>query len=188
MNEIKVFMKTNSNGIEFLYDDTENVNNKAIEKIIKFTIERKGYFRKDLCCFGVPKIWNSKQAKKVFEALELNIKIINEDSAISLPLHKHLLGRGKYSNKKWEEIDTEYLRWIVSKKDIKNIQFQELAYTEIKRRNFNFSVENEIVNFGKHKGTKWGNLPKDYLAWLVKTIEHTSEKYINAKQILDNQG
>lgn len=42
------------------------------------------------------------------------------------------------------------------------------------------------VHFGKHRGEKWADVPRDYLRWILKSdfdrdVEHTARHYLNGK-------
>jgi len=64
-----------------------------------------------------------------------------------------------------------YLNWMLAGTQEQN-KYWNLAYVEKKRREFkvNFNIE-EAVNFGKYKGSRWIDLPIEYLRWLSENLE-----------------
>jgi exodeoxyribonuclease X len=44
------------------------------------------------------------------------------------------------------------------------------------------------INFGKHKGAKWGDVPADYLQWIVIRSDMDRDAKANAKRELRARG
>ncbi len=63
-----------------------------------------------------------------------------------------------------------------------------MAYTEIKRRHSaSIDLENEIIRFGKFRGEKWINLPRDYLQWAIDKFPQDREEHKIAKLVLSKK-
>jgi exodeoxyribonuclease X len=44
-----------------------------------------------------------------------------------------------------------------------------------------------IVNFGKHKGQRWDELPSDYLMWMIRVPDMSDDRKWNAQRIINNR-
>lgn len=44
-----------------------------------------------------------------------------------------------------------------------------------------------VINFGKHKGTPWSELPKDYLEWMIGAPDMDDDRKFTAKHYLENR-
>jgi uncharacterized protein (DUF3820 family) len=91
-----------------------------------------------------------------------------------------LVDFGKYQGNTWKDVPSDYLVWLSRNYDDDK---QKLAITELKRRESlpeyeqnskdKQRVMQESISFGKHKGTKWCDLDRGYLEWLVNNFNNS---------------
>lgn len=74
--------------------------------------------------------------------------------------------------------DIDDIKIVVSLGEIKVTEQIQQFYGKSVLYNMNKSKtmidEDIVMPFGKHKGTKMGDLPIDYLKWLAETVDETT--------------
>jgi len=169
-NDETVFHMRNMNKLDY----------KTLNTLEEFSTSRQGFFRKDLKKFSVRKKWTAVIAKQVFELLEINVQFGVPAEVLAEQLHKQRISFGQHSGTRWEDIPLKYLKWMLTREENHNWY---LANAEVKRRNTTSSIDiDTCIQYGKHKGMKWRDLPHNYLSWLSENLEknHTDLTFARA--------
>lgn len=101
------------------------------------------------------------------------------------PIHKadDVLMFGKYKGQSLSDIykmDYQYLYWLETTDRFFKIDFEELKRLHPNvERPFGISISERIIDFGKYKGKRFGEIKDDtsYLEWLVSIEKISKEDY-----------
>jgi len=174
--QLEVIEKTN--GVDFIMKNFNDLPLSTIKELKTFALKRDGYFRYDLQQFGIKRRLNVTQILQIFEALEMNVTLIETPQEMEeSPLCNQRIDFGKYKDFKWKEIPLNYLKWLYKENENK------FAYEEMKRRKNRLpDIKTETIKIGKYKGRKWIDVPIDYLEWIVTDFheEHEIHKFAKA--------
>ena len=90
-----------------------------------------------------------------------------------------VIGFGKFKGTKWIDLENDYLRWL--SQNI-NSDDRQTAIAELERRETRPVKKDpkelkEKIGFGKYRGRTWGELPKDYLVWVVSNLQGEVKRY-----------
>lgn len=170
----------------FYMHNLNNLNPLTIEKLKDFAYSRQGFFSQDAAQMSVRKKWSQDTARQVLELLEFTVEFTFPVSQRTEDLLcQQRVSFGLHQGKKWEEVPTNYLQWLLTTEENHNWY---MAHTELKRRNNSSQIDIEKrINYGKYKGTMWKDLPNEYLAWLVNNFEEDHPDYIFAKAAISYQ-
>lgn len=172
---------------EFSIKNPKDLTKKDKQIIYEFVNTRGGYFREDLNKFGIKKKWDLAYVNKLFKALELSFVVYDEsEEKEEEKLCNQLVNFGKYRSSQWKDVPLDYLNWALKNLDESEPEVTELAYTEIKRRR-NELKENPIINFGKHQGKTYGELPNDYLRWLNSNLKFDDPRKVYVQTALESR-
>lgn len=157
----------------------QELDNTVLEKLIRFSWGRDGEIDYDTKEIKIKRRWDIDIAKAVFK--QLGIEVCFEKIAAIVPLYQQEVLFGAHKGKTWQSVPSAYLDWMLSNAQEQN-QYWNFAYAEKKRREFevNFNIE-EIVNFGKYKGSKWVDVPMDYLKWLSENLKDDNPNRVLAQ-------
>lgn len=185
MKLIKVFMDYNGEHTVFEILNYKSLDNETLVALDNFAHKKNGYFRHDLELFAVMNKWDEQTAKKIFEYNDFEVFFENHDER-NEPLHKQRVYFGTYYGKRWEELPSSYLEWILATTEEQN-KYWNLAYAESKRREDGGTVSFDLtkeITFGKYKNTPWVDLPNDYLTWIATSLDSNKENKLLAQATL----
>lgn len=172
---------------EFSIKNPKGLTKEHKQIIYDFVTIRGGYFREDLNKFGIKKKWDLVYVTKLFKALELPF-IVNDESEEKEEdkLCNQLVNFGKYRCSQWKDVPLDYLNWALQNLGESEPEVTELAYTEIKRRR-NELIEDPVLDFGKHQGKKYSDLPYDYLRWLNSNLKFDDPRRVYLQTALERK-
>jgi uncharacterized protein (DUF3820 family) len=164
----------------FYIHNLKNLNSLTIEKLKNFAYNRQGFFSPGVAQMSVRKKWSQDIARQVLELLGFTVEFTFPVSQYTENLLcQQRVSFGFHQGKKWEEVPTNYLQWVLTTEENYNWY---MAHTELKRRNSSTQIDIEKrINYGKYKGTIWKDLPNEYLVWLVNNFEEDHPDYVFAK-------
>lgn len=82
------------------------------------------------------------------------------------PIESKFVLSGTFMGKKWVDVPTHHLQWILEQKNHPDSDLAFLLYNE--RRQSDIIT----VSYGGHKGKLWEHVPMPYLEWIVKNPDH----------------
>jgi exodeoxyribonuclease X len=97
------------------------------------------------------------------------------------PLLLELVGFGQHFGSKWADMNWGFLSWVTETMGDSNIDAVHTA------KYWMSSYQPKLLDdvaFGKHRGLKWSQVPRDYLAWLLAKrgfdpdVMFTAETYL----------
>ncbi len=184
MKKVKLTIDEHNYGVNFQIKNIEELDMETIALLQNFAIKRNGYFRKNLAKFDIKRKLPKKDILQVFELLELDFEIIEEQESIEnlTPVAEVIVEFGKYKGFKWKDVPLHYLEWLYKESE------NQHAYAEIKRRRHSsVDITDKVIKFGKFNGKKWVDLPEDYLQWALAQFSADKEAHKFAKLALAHQ-
>jgi len=160
----------------------ENINELSVEtlqKLENFATQRSGKMDYERESFMIPKRIEIKHLQELFTLMEMNVFIVEKAPQRKAIANTATINYGKFKGTKWVDLEDDYLRWL--SQNI-NSDDKQTALDEIQRRKKS-PVKKDAkelkmkIGFGKYRGQEWGELPKDYLAWVASNLQGEAKRY-----------
>ncbi|MDF1881241.1 hypothetical protein JHD50_07990 [Sulfurimonas sp. MAG313] len=164
----------------------QNINElsvQTLQELENFASTRSGSLDYTKESFCIPKRIALSHVQELFKLKGLDVFITEEEAKRQRISNMATINFGKYKGTKWTDLDDTYLLWL--SKNL-NSDDRQIAISELESRKQMSSQKKSIkqkakelemiIGFGKFRGQKWGELPKDYLSWVVSNLQGEAKR------------
>ena len=160
-------------------ENIKELNVQTLQELESFASKRSGMFDYESEILQIPKRIEIAHLQELFNLTGLEVFITQKEPSRAKISDKAVINYGKFKGTKWTELEDGYLSWLSN--NIKG-EDKQIALTEIQRRKTTPSKAEPkelkmIIGFGKYRGQKWGDLPKDYLLWVASNLQSEAQRY-----------
>jgi len=160
----------------------ENINELSVEtlhQLENFATKRSGKMDYATESFMIPKRIEIQHLQELFTLMDMDVFIVEKAPQRKTIADTATINFGKFKGTKWIDLEDDYLRWL--SQNI-NSDARQTALFEIDRRKKSpvKKAAKELtmkIGFGKYRGQEWGELPKDYLAWVASNLQGEAKRY-----------
>ena len=135
-----------SNGLDCTILNLNTLSEQTIDQLSLFLLQRKGFWYPNNKKFFFRKKCDQSYLEKIFLYANIKVTIYNQETI---------------ENKSFTQLNIDY------KEEIK----KQTSATFLPK-----TTKEETINFGKHKGEKWSDIPINYLKWIAKNINDSNSQ------------
>jgi len=164
-------------------DNINELSVQTLQTLEEFAAHRSGSLDYSKESFCIPKRIEKHHLQELFELKGMEVFITEKEPQRHRIASTATINFGKFKGTKWSELEERYLVWLT--KNL-NSDDRQTAIAELERRknipNKEKSKEASdkalkmIIGFGKFRGRTWGELPKDYLLWVVSNLQGEAKR------------
>ena len=164
-------------------DNISELSVQTLQELEHFASMRSGSLDYTKESFSIPKRIEMHHLQELFELKGMEVFIIEKEPQRKRIANTATINFGKFKGTKWSELEDDYLRWLT--KNL-NSDDRQTAISELDRRKSIPKKEKAkevsakelqmIIGFGKFRGRTWGELPKDYLLWVVSNLQGEAKR------------
>ena len=124
--------------------------------------------------FMIPKRIEIQHLQELFTLMQMDVFITEKEPQRRALADTATINFGKFKGTKWIDLEDDYLRWL--SQNI-NSEDKQTALAEIQRRKKDDRPLKitKTINFGKHRGEVWDELPTPYLQWVCANLQGESQ-------------
>ena len=164
-------------------ENMQELSVQTLQELERFASERSGSFDYTKESFSIPKRIEIQHLQELFQLKGMDVFITENESKEYHIANTATINFGKFKGTKWADLEEAYLLWLSKNLNsddrqtaIAELERRKSSSTQTKEKKASAKELNMIIGFGKFRGRRWGELPKDYLLWVSSNLQGEAKR------------